>query len=39
MTEMNYLNERVFDTVKVLQKRNHQWGVVDLEGNEIVRFG
>ena len=36
---MNYLNERVFDTVKVLQKRNYQWGVVDLEGNEIVPFG
>lgn len=39
MTEMNYLNVRVFDTVKVLQKRNYQWGVVDLEGNEIVPFG
>lgn len=39
MTEMNYMNERVFDSVKVAQKRNYQWGVVDLEGNEIVPFG
>lgn len=39
MTEINYLNERVFDSVKVAQKRNYQWGVVDLEGNEVVPFG
>ena len=36
---MSNLVEKEFGSVKVIENRNYQWSIVDLEGNVIVPFG
>lgn len=36
---MENLHEKTFGNVVVVQNSNYKWGVLDLEGNEIVPFG
>ena len=39
MKNTSILSERTFGNVKVIENRNYDWCVTDLEGNEIVPFG